>query len=362
MASFGCSRDETIPSPILREVRYVIVEGGDGSLERSFSGQVRAAEEANLSFQVAGRVASVPIKMGEKVKAGQIIAKLDDADYRIALEEARADLSQAQAEARSADGNYKRIKALYQNKTASVQDLDDALAARDSAASLARARAQAVQSRRRELDYTQLKAQTAGIVREVSVEENEVIASGQAVATIQAGDDLEVAFDLPETYVRRVALGMEVISTVPALDDAQLSGKITEIGVPRGSGAAYPVRVEVQRTAESEVEAGMAATVVMSFPPTARSKMGIFRIPAISVGEDTEGAFLYVAEPDVEGASEKVEGRVTRRSIEIGSIERGMIDVRSGLSGGERVITAGVNRIQDGLRVIVPPAPVDYTL
>ncbi|MEO1172971.1 MAG: efflux RND transporter periplasmic adaptor subunit [Myxococcota bacterium] len=343
----GCSQQKEVPEPIIRSVRYVVAEDAAAATDRTFSGQVQASNQSRLSFQVSGRAQRVAVKVGDRVKAGATIAVLDPTDFELQLSEARASLTQARAQARSAESSYKRIRALYENKNASVQDLDNARAQRDSAQAMASASSQTVRRLQRQLEYATLTARADGIIREVNVETNEVISAGQPVALLQAGEQLEVSIFIPETYVNRVKRGMTVSCVVQG---KTIEGTVTEIGVPGASSAAYPVAVGLAAS-DKAIEAGMAAEVTFRLEADS-DREGVVRVPTTAVGEDRNGRFVYIVEPKGEGL-----GTVKRTSVQTGAIETGGIDITEGVADGQLVVTAGVSRIIDGLEVKVPEDP-----
>lgn len=343
----ACAKNANDVDPVYRSVRYVVVEDSASATERVFSGQVQASNQSRLSFQVQGRVQSVAVRMGDRVKEGQTIATLDPTDFQLQLQEARASLTQARAQSSSAESTYRRTRALYENKNASVQDLDNSRAQRDSALAMVSAASQTVRRLQRQLTYATLSARADGIIREVEIEPNEVVAAGQPVAVLQAGEQLEISISLPETYVNRVEREDRVSCVVAG---RSFPGVVAEIGVPGSSGAAYPIAVRLDGT-DNQIEAGMAAEVKFSFEADA-SRKGMFRVPATAVGEDRQGRFVYVVDSVENGY-----GTVHRKPVETGGIETDGIDIRKGVENGQLVVTAGVSRISDGLKVKVPKDP-----
>lgn len=356
LTGVSCAEKEEEVEPILRSVRYVVAENEGGPRERTFSGQVQASNQARLSFQVAGRIQSVDVKMGDRVEEGQRIATLDPIDFQLQLEEARASLAQARAQARSAEATYARVRALYENRNASVQDLDNARAQKDTALSMVSAASKSVSRLQRQLQYATLTAGAAGIIREVNVEANEVVGAGAQVALLQAGEQLEVSVSIPETYVNRVSRGMKVTCSITALG-VEVPGVVSEIGVPGQNSGAFPVRVRIGESSE-KVEAGMAADVTFRFEADVARK-GVFLLPTTAVSEDREGRFVFIVEQDESDLGPE-EGVVRRRSVTTGDIETAGIEVVEGLKGGEKVVTAGVSRIYEGLRVKVPEVQQEY--
>jgi RND family efflux transporter MFP subunit len=349
----SCSADgDAPPEPVLRSVRFVVVEDAEASRKRTFSGVIRAGDQSSMSFQVGGRVQAVAVKVGDRVTKGKLIASLDPADTVLRLQQAQASLAQIQAQARSAAAAYERVRRLYTNRNASQQDLDNARAQNDSAQSQVAAATQAVRQARRQKDYCQLIAPGDGTVRSLNIEPNEVVGPGQPVAALQIGEHLEVALDVPEVYINDVRRGDDVSIDVAAANARALRGSVFEVGIPIGGGGSFPVTVRVEGTPEG-VRAGMAAEVTLELEhgdgPSA------IRVPLTAVGEDRDGRFVFVI---VDEANE--EGTVKRVPVSVGAIEADRLQILSGITAGAKVVTAGVSRIQDGMRVRVPARPLEY--
>lgn len=340
--------EEAAPDPVLRAVRYVVVESDDGARERSFSGAIRAGSQSRLSFQVPGRITELPVKVGDSITRGQRIAAVDPTDFQLQLQEARASSAQARASARSASATYDRVRALYENQNASRQDLDNARAQRDGAQSAAAAASQGVRQLQRQLEYATLTAPADGTISAVSAEANEVVAAGQVVAILQVGEQLEVAIDVPESHINHIDRGDEVSVAIDAISGRTFEGTVYEVGVPGQGSSVFPVTIRLGEDLGSEVRSGMAAEVTFQLEVEAESAAEHV-IPTTAVGEDREGRFVYV----VEGEGET--GTVRRVPVEVGEIGTMGIEILDGLEDGQRVVTAGVSRIRDGLEVRVPP-------
>ena len=344
----GCG-DETSAAeePIVRPVRYTVATIDDGGQRTAFSGVVRAGNSTRLSFQVPGRIETLSLRVGDRVTKDQPLAKVASDDYQLQLQEARASAAQARAQAQSASATYQRVRALYANQNASRQDLDGARAQRDSAQSALVAISQSVRRLQNQLEYTTLAAPEAGSISEVLVEQNEVVAAGQVIAVLQVGEQLEVAVDMPQARVTQLERG-DIADVTVDTHDGRLRGEVTEIGVPTAGATVFPVTVRLPERAEG-VRAGMAAEVTFAFEQ-ADTETHI-RLPLTAVGEDRAGRFVFVIDGDGDNAS------VKRVSVEIGDIVSDGVEVLSGVEPGQRIVTAGVSRIQDGLKVRVPDEP-----
>lgn len=344
----GCE-SETEEAPVLRPVRYLVVQSSDAARQRTFSGVAKAGQESRLSFQVTGRVLEVPVKVGDRVKKGQSIARIDPADYQLQLANSRAAAAQARAQERNAKAVYERTRALYENQNASRQDLDADRTSYESARAALSSAQQGVSLYQRQLGYTHLKAPGAGTISTVDVEANENVNSGRLVATLQVGEQIEVSVAVPGSVIRKVTRGDAVQARFDALGGKELKGIVSEVGVAsvRG-GATFPVTVRLTE-GEDPVRAGMSADVTFEF--SREETGGYFVLPAAAVGEDRDGRFVFTLEQKGEDR-----GIVHRRPVVVDSLTSEGIEIKEGIEPGDLVVTAGVSVIYDGLEVRVPPA------
>lgn len=344
----SCGADEQTES-VLRPVRYEQVYATGGSRTRAFSGTARAGVESRLSFKVRGTIRRLIVEVGDSVQAGQLIAELDPEDYRLEVQRAEAALAQARAQARNAEVSYERTRLLYENNTASKSDLDAARAAYESAEATVSAYEQGLELARLQLSYTRLTAPAAGAVATVNVEVNENVSPGEAIVLLTSGSRLEVDVSVPEVLIAQVRQGDTVHVTFDALPQREFAAVVTEVGVAAtAAGATFPVTVLLQET-DPDIRSGMAAEVGFRFG--AAGEREVYLVPPVAVGEDRQGRFLFVVEP-----TEGERGTVHRRPVEIGELTPDGLEILSGLSDGDRVVTAGVSKVEDGMEVRVPGA------
>jgi len=344
LVTWGCA-EEAPPEPALRPVRTQQVFSTGVEKVRSFSGTARAGQESRLSFKVAGTVELLDVKVGDRVRAGQLLARLDPQDYRLRVEDAEASLARIRAEVRNAEANYARIRDLYENSNASLNDLDATRAGFESATAALESGEKKLEQARLQLSYARLEAPTAGAISQVPVEVNENVQPGQTVAMLKAEARPEVEIGMPEVFISRVHEGQSVEVTFDALGDRTFEATVTEVGVTStGLATTFPVKARLVRD-EPDVLPGMAAEVHFRFE--AGNERERIEVPAFAVSEDREGRYVYVVEEVRDGV-----GRAVRREVAVGGLTAdGGLEILRGLVDGERVITAGVTRIQDGLEV-----------
>ncbi|MBW2190332.1 MAG: efflux RND transporter periplasmic adaptor subunit [Deltaproteobacteria bacterium] len=349
LAMVGCEDVQEEPE-VIRPVRYEVVEGSDSATRRTFSGVSKSGQESRLSFQVSGQVVSVPINVGDTVKKGDTIARMDPADYALQLQNAQASAAQSRAQERNAKATYERTRALYENQNASRQDLDADRTAYESGRAGLEASHQQVRLRQRQLGYTHLKAPETGTLATVDIEVNEYVQAGELVATLLAGEQIEVSVSVPASVIRSIKKGAEAKARFNSLEGKVFAGTVTEVGVASVGGATtFPVTVRLTE-GQDQVRAGMSADVTFVF---ASEKDGPrYSLPISAVGEDREGRFVFILEKTGDAL-----GTVHRTPVEVGEILSDGIEILDGVKPGDLVVTAGVSRIYDGLQVRVPERP-----
>ena len=340
----GCDQAPVEDEPTVRPVRYTRVVAQGDTMARTYSGTARAELETDLSFRVGGTLTQLPVNVGSVVSRGETVAVLDDTDYRVRLDEARAGLARAEAERRNADANYARTRDLYENQDVSRNQLDSARALAESAQAQYRAASQQVEAARLQLSYTRLTAPQDCTVAQEFVELNQNVSPGQPVIGLNCGNCAEVVVSVSDADIARVTEGMAVSADVSAVPGGKLPGVVREVGVAAAArGTTYPVTIGLQESCEN-IRSGMAVDVTFEFP-TAASGSNL-AVPYVAVGEDRDGNFVFVLEAEPDG---RLFAR--RRAVQVGEASADGIIIVQGLSEGELIATAGVRRLVAGQEV-----------
>ena len=288
------------------------------------SGIVQANTTVDVAFQVGGKVVTVGPDEGQVVRAGQPLATLDAAEYRLAVEQASA---QADRAARDRDRN----RPLLASGAIAPADMDHLESgARQSAA--------AADLAKKRLADTRLDAPISGIIARRAIEVGATVAPGQPALTIVDLDPVRVRVGVPEADVGHVAIGAASTVRIPALDTT-FAGRVTLIGVSADPATrSYTVEISVPNPAR-RLRAGMVAEATIQ-SKEARSAM---MVPASAVLHDggVNGAtIVYLLDGD--GA------RVHSRRVTTGTARGDSLELTSGISAGDRVIVAGQQRLRDG--------------
>ena len=349
----ACQAEEVTPDTVLRPVRTILVETSSQVAPETYAGVAKAGIESSLSFRVPGSVEAVGVKLGDRIRRGQMLARLDPTDYLLQVEEAKAGLAQAHAAVRQASADYDRVRALYENNNASKAEFDAARAYAESAAAQVDASALRLQKAEQQLGYTELRSPLGGAVARVEVELNENVRAGQMVVLLASGGQPEVEVAVPESLIGRLETGQKASIVFDALPGAPFTGRVSEVGVFSRDAATFDAVIEVldggaEGPQAAAIRSGMAAEVSFFFD---RGEPTI-HLPPLAIGEDNAGRFVFLLDRRGDGT-----GTVRRQAVEVGSIDGLGVSITSGLEAGSEVITAGVRRLADGMEVKAPDTP-----
>lgn len=338
----GCTEEEAPTELKPRPVQTVVVPEAGAALTRSFSGKATASRQKQMSFKVGGTLLEKRIRVGDRVVKGDVLARIDESSYLLQRDQARAQLTQAEAQARQSRANYERTKGLYREDVVSKSSLDQARAGSESAAAQVTAARNELALADLNVSYTRLVAKETCGVAATSVEVGENVSVGQAIATLECGEGVDVVLDMPESLINAVRNGAAASVSFNAIPDREFAGIISEVGVASIGGGTFPVKIHVENSGDV-IRPGLAATVALEFP---YQDGGRLAVPVSSVARDSEGDYVFVV-----AAEDARFGTVNKREVHIGRLTNEGIEVLSGLQPGELLVTAGVNTIYDGLKV-----------
>ena len=348
----GCSKPPAASEPE-RAVRTQVVSAGTASASHEYAGEVRARVESRLSFRVNGKLLSRAVNLGDMVKAGQVLARIDAQDLKLAEAAAMAAVAAARSNRDQSAADYKRFVDLQRQGFISAAELER----RDSAfkaaqAQLEQAKAQAdVQGN--QAGYAQLVADGAGVVTGVDAEPGQVLAAGTPVVRVALSGPRDIVFSVPEDQLAKVraAAGQPGALKVRVWG----SDKTYPLSLREVSAAADPVTRTFLIKADAgklDVKLGQSATVVLDLPQTA----GVIKLPLSAVMQQAGKTSVWA----LDGTSMTVKPV----PVQIGGAEGNEVVVASGLSPGQEVVIAGVHVLSPGQKVkrYMPPrtaAPTD---
>ena len=336
--SVACGGEAPEPPVVVRPVKTLVFGSAGFGSGLEYSGVVQAAREAELSFEVPGRIISFPVVEGQRVGRGTLLARLDPRDYQTNLDAQLAERNRAEAD-------YTRYQELYAADAVSLQDLE--VRRRNFAVAEA-----SVEAAQKAVSDTYLRAPFAGQVALTLVDDAELVQAGQPVLLFIDDSGLEVEVNIPES---------DVVGATPYLrDPARMEQLAPEVRISSLPGAAFPARLTEYATTADPVtrtfavtfafEAGESAnirpgmTATLSLSPDAGAMEGRASIPAGAVLADDQGvAFVWRIDPATM--------TVSQAAVSVGTVFGDQVELISGLSPGDMIAVSGVNNLRPGMQV-----------
>jgi multidrug efflux system membrane fusion protein len=341
----ACGKQVAAPEPE-RAVRTQVVSAGTASASHEYAAEVKARVESRLSFRVPGKLLIRTVNLGDPVKAGQVLARIDAQDLKLAEAAAAAGVAAARTNRDQAGADYKRFVDLQRQGFISAAELER----RDSAfkaaqAQLEQAKAQAdVQGN--QAGYAQLVADGAGVVTGVEAEPGQVLAAGTPVVRVALDGPRDIVFAVPEDQIARVKLA----ASQPGALRVRLWGstETAPLKLREMAAAADPVTRTFLIKADAgklDVKLGQSATVVLQLPPVP----GVVKLPLSAVLQQGGKTSVWVLDP----ASMTIKAV----PVQVGGADGNEVVIAGGLAAGQEVVVAGVHVLNPGQKVkrYVPP-------
>ncbi|WP_254884086.1 efflux RND transporter periplasmic adaptor subunit [Aquimarina sp. TRL1] len=340
------SKKEEQKEEILRPVKYQTIGTVATQNVRTFSGVAKAGDEIELSFRSSGIITVSNIKVGQKVKKGDLIAKLDNVQANLSYEKAVSATISAKSSMKTAKSSLERMKSLYEKGSNSLSDYEAAKNAYQNALEQYESAKRNKSIQQSQVNYGYIYAPSDGTIAAKNNELNENVNPGQVIAVLNAGEQINVEVGLPENVINKVALSMKTSLSFSALNGKKYEGTIIEISpiVDTGSST-YPVKIAIKKP-ETAIKPGMAANVTFDFGEQEKIPSSQLIVPVKAVGEDGNGNFVFL----IETADGKT-GIVKKQTIEIGELTTEGFTVRSGITAGQKIATAGLQTLLDGQKV-----------
>jgi len=321
----GESEEEAIAIPV--EVGSPV--RGDIVAVYSGTAPIEALAEAEVIAKVAGEVREINVEEGDIVKQGQVLAKLDGDRLRLELNQSEANLHKLQRD-------YERNVELKEKSLISSGEFDkikydlEALQASFNLAKL-------------ELDYTQIRAPIDGVVSERFVRLGNTLAVNEPVFRITSFDPLVAYLHVPEREYRHIAEGQPVAIDIDALQGLRVIASVTRVSptVDPETGT-FKITIEISDD-QRRIKPGMFGRISIVYD----QHVNVLQIPRSAILEEDGETTVFVVEDD----------KAIRKVVQTAYSDGGMMEITSGLSDGDRVITTGQIGLKDDALVTIINAP-----
>ena len=339
----SCSKHPEAPEPV-RAVKTMVVQAASTSGRYEYAGEIRSRVESRLSFRVGGKMIERPANLGDTVKAGQVLARLDPKDLLLGQEVAVAAVASAEVNLRQSDADFKRYKDLRDQGFISNAELERReTTLKVAQAQFTQARAQSgVQGN--QATYASLVADVAGVVTAVEVEPGMVVAAGTPVLRLAHDGPRDVVFSVPEDKVpmiQALAVRKDAVRVrFWGANQPEVEARIREIAAAADAATrTFQVKADLGAGSTPTLRLGQTATVVIEGPKLA----GIARVPLSSLKEEKGQTIVWVVDSGSMSTS--------ARPVRVAAADGNEAVVTAGLVPGDRVVTAGVHVLSPGQKV-----------
>jgi len=338
----GCEQPEQEVIPQIRAIKTYVVTEVASAQTRKFAGQVYATDSSTLSFQVSGNVQEMRVKQGDRVKNDQVLAVLDKQRYELDVLSAKAELGKARAGLAQAVQEHSRQKTLFEKGWVAKARLDRVQQELDSATSEVDFATSKLNLAKRDLRLTGLRAPYDGTISRKYVDAFVEVQASQKIYEIEALGALEIRFDIPETTISRVTLGMPVTVTVPTLPNKLMRARITEIGSTAVTANAFPVKASLDDP-PPQVRSGMTAEATLSLKQDGTESAYLMPLSAVAPADKPGQGFIFIYDPTTQ--------EVKKTLIKGKGATDNLVHVYEGVTAGDIVAVAGVSFLNDGQKV-----------
>ena len=336
---FGAIRPKSAAPTPTAEVRTVRVHRVAAApiARRSYTGVVKPRYESDLGFRVGGKVVSRLVEVGERVSAGQALAKLDPTDFELAVRGAEADVAAAQADARNAAREEQRYREAARTGAASASEYDRTKDARSASAARLDKAERTLALAENKCAYCVLKADADGVVTAMPVEVGQVVAEGQLVARVARAGGWEAVVNLPENRVPEARTASAHV-TVWGEVGSGYTASLRELSpTADATSRTYQARFALESPG-AELTLGRTVTVYLNPSEAARPAL---TIPLTAIGRQDGKPIVWRVDGD----------RLVPVAVIVDGYREDAAVVSSGVRPGDVIVAAGVQKLDAGLRV-----------
>lgn len=324
--AFGCKEESTNQEEVAKLVKVIQVSDQQEIDYLTFNGKVKEKSLTNLSFRVGGPLVKVNVKDGDYVNKGDVIAEIDKRDYRIQLDNAKAQYNQIQ-------GEYERYKELYANNKIPANTYEKI----ESGYKMAKA---GYENALNQLNDTELKAPISGFIHQKMAENFTTVGPGQPIVSIIDISQFEIIINVPENRVLEIKTCQENFLSVKNADVFEIPVKLLSVNEKTGNDGLYEVRFVLNNSGKHNIYPGMTAEVKV----ICKDEDKAINITSNAVFMQDNGTYVWKYDESIQ--------KIKKQEVTIASLQPGgELRVIKGLNNGDFVVTAGVYSLTDGQKV-----------
>ncbi|MBM1106607.1 efflux RND transporter periplasmic adaptor subunit [Aurantibacter crassamenti] len=303
------------------------------------SGKIEAAKSANISTRMMGYVDKIYVNVGDKVRDGQLLMSVNNADVSAQLAQVNAGITEAEAAFTNAEKDFNRFSTLFKENSASQKELDDITANYN----MAKARLESAKQMRNgvnaQMGYANIRAPFNGVVTNKFISAGDMANPGMPLLEVESPGKYQVLAMVPESEILAVKNDTEVTVQVKALNE-NVKGKVTEVSTSsKNTGGQYLVKVILDKT-DAQILSGMYATV--QFPVARKTTSSAVMIPVEAIVKNGQLSGIYTVSQS---------NTALLRWLRLGRTFGDQVEVLSGLSADEQYIVSAEGKLFNGAKI-----------
>ncbi|MER3319223.1 MAG: efflux RND transporter periplasmic adaptor subunit [Allomuricauda sp.] len=340
----GCGSDkkQAVDTAEAVSVTVADVDTGDSSTILAGSGQIQAVNSATLSTRMMGYVEALPVKIGQKVRKGDLLISINNGDLRAKKAQVEASITEATVAFNNAKKDYERFQNLFRENSASQKELDDMTARYE----MAKARLEAANQMKNEVNsqfaYANIRAPFSGVVTNTYIDEGDMANPGVPLVSVESPGAFEVVAKVAENNITSIEVGTKAQILVKTLDTI-ITGKVSELSASaQNTGGQYLMKVLLDKT-EAKILSGMYATVRLETDQKNNGKT-VVTVPSKALVHKGQLTGIYTLGQD---------NVALLRWLRLGEKYGEKVEVLSGLSKGDQYIVSAEGKLFNGAKVTI---------
>ncbi|SCB30402.1 efflux RND transporter periplasmic adaptor subunit [Rhizobium multihospitium] len=333
----GCNEKKEETAEVIRPVKVVEIAQADTTRKLDYSGAVRARTDMNLGFRVNGKIVERKVDIGQRVKPGDVVARMDATDYVLAVRRSQADLDAAEKQVQTTELARNRAQTLFDKNVTSKSQLEQAELSYEQAVSTRDSAASALTEAKNQVAYADLTSDMNGIVTAINADVGQVVSSGTPVITVAVDGEKEVQVAVPEMDIAQFKVGKDVKARFWSDAALVLDGKVREVSGSADQSRTFAVRVSVPN--DPRVLLGMTATI----EALADNTQPYVSIPLSALAQRDGQQIVWLVDRSA--------GTVHSRAIKVADFSDDGVRVADGLKTGDVVVAAGTQFMSENMKV-----------
>jgi len=343
----ACSAEKPAIVDVIRPVKAMKIGSAEHIANKRFPGVARATQEAELSFRVSGSLQRMPVKIGQAVRVGDVLAALDQRDFELRVDNAKASLASARAQLKNAKLEYDRVLRIQKTDAGAVSQslIDVRNTAYDSASAHYDSSVASLKAADDQLSYATLKAPFDGVVVQRYSENFQDVAANNPVFRLVDMSKIEMDVSIPENLIANLPYVKNTRVVFEAFPDIVIPATIKEVSHEASQATrTYNIRLIMAPPAGINILPGMSGSATGDvIHPDQGDSLVVVPLSAVLSSDDSKITYVWKYNSEIQ--------RVNKVAVEKGEMSNQGLVINQGIAAGDWIITAGVNFLTEGQQV-----------